>query len=123
MRGRILYVEDDGETRTIMQRLLSREGYHVATAQTRNEALTEAGKAKLDLLIVDLGLPDGSGLSLLSEARKLQPPVKGIVVSGYDIGQDVFDAGYAAQMLKPIEVPRLITLVETVLTQTHDAVI
>ena len=119
MRGRILYVEDDDETRVIMQRLLAREGYSVTTAQSRNEALSAAGESKLDLLIVDLGLPDGSGLSLLSEARKVQPPVKGIVVSGYDIGQDVFDAGYSAQMLKPIEVPRLITLVETVLTEAH----
>jgi CheY-like chemotaxis protein len=115
MRGRILYVEDDDETRVIMQRLLAKEGYHVATAPNRHEAIAAAGQGKLDLLIVDLGLPDGSGLSLLAEARKLHPPVKGIVVSGYDIGQDVFDAGYAAQMLKPIEVPRLVTLIDTVL--------
>ena len=115
MRGRILYVEDDDETRLLMQRLLARAGYHVLTSSNRTEALSTAGKNKLDLLIVDLALPDGSGLSLLNETRKVQPPLKGIVVSGYDIGEDVFHAGYAAQMLKPIEFPRLVSLVETVL--------
>ena len=114
MRGRILYVEDDDETRLMMERLLARAGFHVLTSATRSDALSAAGKNKLDLLIVDLGLPDGSGLTLLNEARKVQPPVKGIVVSGYDIGEDVFNAGYSAQMLKPIEFPRLVSLVETV---------
>jgi DNA-binding response OmpR family regulator len=117
MRGRILYVEDEDETRLMMQRLLTKEGFHVVTAPSRTEALTLAEQNKLDLLIVDLGLPDGSGLGLLAEARKVQPPVKGIVVSGYDIGGDVFDAGYAAQMLKPIQFPRLVSLVDTVLNK------
>lgn len=117
MKGRILYVEDEDETRLMMQQLLTKEGFHVVTAPSRTEALTLAGQNKLDLLIVDLGLPDGSGLGLLAEARKVQPPIKGIVVSGYDIGGDVFDAGYAAQMLKPIEFPRLVSLVDTVLNK------
>jgi DNA-binding response OmpR family regulator len=116
MRGKILYVEDDDETRLMMQRLLVKAGYQVLTSPTRSDAITTAGTNKLDLLIVDLGLPDGSGLSLLNETRKVQPPLKGIVVSGYDIGEVVFNAGYAAQMIKPIEFPRLVSLVETVLS-------
>jgi CheY-like chemotaxis protein len=119
MRGRILYVEDEVETRSILQKLLSGEGYAVTSASSRKEAIAAAEREEFDLLIVDLGLPDGSGLELLSEVRKHQN-VKGIVLSAYDIGSETFSHGYVAHVLKPVAFPRLASLIASILAGETD---
>src|SRR5690349_3488935 len=116
MKGRILYAEDNDDTRILLTRLLRTEGYHVLTAHSFASAVEVATKERVDLVIADLGLPDRSGLALLAEVRKAHA-AKGIVLSGYDIGNDTFDAGYSAHMLKPIDFNRLSALISQVLNK------
>ncbi len=68
-RLKILLVEDHQATSAVMARLLRKLDHTALTAGSLDAALEVAGAADLDLLISDLGLPDGSGLELMSRIR------------------------------------------------------
>src|SRR4030095_15678632 len=77
---RILVVEDHGDTRASMQRMLQRDGHEVFTASSAREALETAEGEKFDLVISDLGLPDMSGNELMSQLHS-RLGIPGIAVS------------------------------------------
>jgi CheY-like chemotaxis protein len=74
-RVRILHVDDDPEIRLLMAGLLRELGHVVVTAGTVAEALQLAKEVRFDLFILDMRLPDGSGIELCQQLRKLQPDV------------------------------------------------
>lgn len=65
----IVIVEDDGEIRRFVRMALESAGYRACEAETRSRGTIEAGTRKPDLLIVDLGLPDGNGVDLIRDVR------------------------------------------------------
>ena len=69
-RGRILVVEDDAEIRRVVRLILQAEAYEVFEAPNAQRAGIEAATRRPDLLIVDLGLPDGDGVELIRELRQ-----------------------------------------------------
>jgi CheY-like chemotaxis protein len=110
----ILLVDDHHDTNRAMARLLMRLGYDVQTADSVRSALEAAGARKggFDLLISDIGLPDGSGLELMRELLQRHPatPIKGIALSGYGMEDDVrrsAEAGFLAHLVKPINLAKL----------------
>lgn len=110
-RLRILLVEDHGDTARIMKRLLMAEGHEVQAAGDVATALGLVGnEGQFDLLISDLGLPDGSGLDLMRAVRGRGLPLPGIALSGYGQEEDVRrskDAGFTLHLTKPVEFQRL----------------
>jgi PAS domain S-box-containing protein len=127
---RILLVDDHQDTNRAMARLLSRMGYDVQTAESMQSALATAeaaraasgaGKAKpFDLLISDIGLPDGSGLELMRQLVQHQP-IKGIALSGYGMEEDVRrskEAGFYEHLTKPINFKRLEAAIRTLAAAT-----
>ncbi|MBA3608454.1 MAG: response regulator, partial [Chthoniobacterales bacterium] len=111
---RLLIVEDHETTRTVLSRLLSRDGHTVTTAGTIHEALLAFGAARFDLVVSDLGLPDGSGLDLMQELQR-QRPVPGIALSGYGMEEDLRQskaAGFFAHLVKPVNIEQLRQLLD-----------
>ncbi len=111
---RLLIVEDHETTRTVLSRLLSRDGHTVTTAGTVHEALLAFDAARFDLVISDLGLPDGSGLDLMRELQR-QRPVPGIALSGYGMEEDLRQtkaAGFFAHLVKPVNMGQLRQLLD-----------
>lgn len=109
-RLRVLLVDDHADTLKIMQRLLESRGLRVTTAGSVDQALKNAAGAEFDLLISDIGLPDGSGHELLSALRKITPVPAAIALSGYGAESDLREsntAGFSAHLTKPIKVDRL----------------
>jgi CheY-like chemotaxis protein len=107
---RVLLVEDHAHTRTALQRMLQRRGHFVVPAGSRAEALAEAAQHRFDLLVSDIGLPDGDGYELLGELRKLQPHLQGIALSGFGMENDVrrsAAAGFSMHLVKPVSVSKL----------------
>jgi PAS domain S-box-containing protein len=109
---RVLLVDDHEDTRTALRRLLS--NHDVRMAGCVSEALEEAALYDFDLLISDIGLPDGSGLDLMQQLRA-RYNMKGIALSGYGMDDDVrrsLAAGFCAHLTKPITVDMLLGAVE-----------
>ena len=67
----VLVVEDEPDIRRILRVLLESESYRVVEAETAARADVEARVHKPDLLIVDLGLPDGNGLDVIRDVQDL----------------------------------------------------
>jgi DNA-binding response OmpR family regulator len=82
----ILHVDDDPDIRLLMAGSLAEFGYVVATAGTVAEALQLAKELTFNLCILDVRLPDGTGIELCQQLRKLQPGVPIVYYSAY--GED-----------------------------------
>jgi CheY-like chemotaxis protein len=114
----ILVVEDHADTATVMKLLLERKGYRVHIARCMKEALAWAADNHFNLLISDIGLPDGSGLDLMRALRE-QGDVKGIALSGFGMEEDIrnsIEAGFAEHITKPVSYQRLREAIERLLT-------
>ena len=100
----ILLVEDHEDTLRVIARLLKRLGYVVTTARGVGEARDLASRERFDLLVSDIGLPDGSGLDIMREIRDRQG-VRGIALSGFGQDEDIArsrEAGFADHLIKPV---------------------
>lgn len=103
LRSHILIVEDEAEIRRFLRLTLVAEGHEVHEADSLRRGLIDAGTRRPDLLVVDLGLPDGDGVDLIRELRGwLQAPV--IVLSARSDEADkiaALDAGADDYLVKP----------------------
>lgn len=107
---RILLVEDHASTARVITRLLGEVGHHVHAVGSINSARLAFSGQKFDLLISDVGLPDGSGLDLMREIAA-ERPIPGIAISGYGMEQDIqasLAAGFAMHLTKPLELEKLL---------------
>ena len=107
---RVLLVEDQVDTARIMRRLLMADGHEVQWAGNVAAGLELAAAHEFDLLLCDLGLPDGNGIDLMCTLRRSGSTMPGIVLSGYGQDQDIArsrEAGFIAHLVKPLELPQL----------------
>ena len=114
----ILLVEDHADTAAAMKRLLSRRGYKVQMANTVNDALKLAESSSFDLLISDIGLPDGTGLELMQQLQEKRP-VRGIALTGFGMEEDIersHAAGFTEHLTKPISLQQLQAAIDRVTT-------
>lgn len=115
---RILIVDDHADTNLAVAKLLSQRGYEVRTAETCAAAIA-AAHGGVDLLLCDLGLPDGDGCDLLRQLRATHG-LEGIAITGSGEPADIdrcVQAGFAAHLLKPVQLAQLTAAIERVLSQ------
>ena len=106
---RILLVEDDKATLSTLERLLKRRGHEVFAAATVAESRELVKKQKLDLVISDLGLPDGNGYDLMREVHA-EHGIPGIALSGFGMEEDIRrsrESGFDDHLIKPIDIAML----------------
>jgi two-component system KDP operon response regulator KdpE len=116
----ILIIEDDAAIRGVLRVLLQAEQYRVLEAQTAARAEIEARSHRPDLLLVDLGLPDGDGLKLIERIRKWSS-VPIVVLSARTMeAQKVaaLDAGADDFVTKPFGAPELTARVRAALRRS-----
>ena len=114
---RLLLVEDHESTLEVLRRLLTRAGHQIVTASTVADALAVANEGTFDLVISDLGLPDGTGNELMEELRE-RYGLRGIALSGYGMHEDVErsrEAGFATHLTKPVDFRQLQRALSTVM--------
>lgn len=107
---RILVVEDHEDTARILARLLRSQGHEVRTARNMNKALELSRQWEFDLLISDLGLPDGNGRDLMRQLRSIRPKALGIAISGFGTDEDIHQslvAGFEEHLVKPLDIAAL----------------
>jgi PAS domain S-box-containing protein len=113
---RLLLVEDHQPTLDVLARLLRKQGHHVLTASTVEAARESAANRKFDLVISDLGLPDGNGIDLMMQLTR-DYGLRGIALSGYGMDDDLARtkrAGFVAHLIKPVDFERLNRVLEEV---------
>jgi PAS domain S-box-containing protein len=106
---KILLVEDNEPTSYILSRLLQKRGHVVRSVATVLEARKAAADEEFDLVVSDLGLPDGTGFDLMREL-KTRYALRGIALSGYGMEQDIQKSrehGFDLHLTKPIDVQKL----------------
>lgn len=121
----ILLVEDHADTAKALRRLLERLGYEVHTAGDVASALQTLNRQRFDLLLSDLGLPDGSGIDILRahHASHQNGRMKAIALTGFGMEDDVAatrEAGFAEHLTKPIDPARLHGTIQHVLSGSGD---
>ena len=101
---RIFVVEDHRDTREYLQMYLEMLGHSVQSVSSMTQALATLPGADCDVLISDIGLPDGDGWLLLRRLQ-LPRPIYAIAMSGFGLGADHLksqEAGYRHHLLKPV---------------------
>jgi DNA-binding NtrC family response regulator len=81
--GSVLIVDDEAEIRESLETLLQLEGYTVASAASGREGLAQLGERPFDVVLLDLALPDKSGMDVLAEMRLLNAQQAVIMVTAY----------------------------------------
>ena len=106
---RLLLVEDHADTAKMLVRLLRLDGTEVQWTSTIGAAVELARCEPFDVVVSDLGLPDGSGHDLMRQLCS-ERTVAGIAMSGYGMEEDIRqsrEAGFQEHLVKPVNLPQL----------------
>ena len=117
MTLRVLVVEDDREIRALMQSSLSVEGFEVQTAVSLSEAGALLRHSQPDVIVLDLGLPDGDGVQLVREVRTRHALPIIVVSARHQEAQKIqlLDAGADDYLTKPFSVGELLARIRVAL--------
>jgi signal transduction histidine kinase/ActR/RegA family two-component response regulator len=111
---RILLVEDHEATRRVLTHLLTSRAHRVHSAGSLAEARALGAAHDFDVLVTDIGLPDGTGYDLMEELRNAKG-VRGVALTGFGM-EDDFErsqrAGFDAHLIKPVQVSTLESTLE-----------
>ncbi|RPI97557.1 MAG: response regulator [Chloroflexi bacterium] len=123
-RASILTVENDPILRDLMVMALEAAGYQVFTAGNAEQALDLLRKQRVQLVLLDLHLPQSNGLDLLENMKKerLLGGLAVIVISGLgfkEIVRQAVNAGACGFLVKPIQVETLLARVEQALRERY----
>jgi PAS domain S-box-containing protein len=113
---RILLVEDHRDTRRTLSRLLTHFGHEVLAADNIQSAIKIVDSGNVDVLLCDIGLPDGSGYEVIAQAKRKQP-IKAVAITGFGTEEDIRrskDAGFDFHLVKPIDLHELQTVLDQV---------
>lgn len=122
---RILAVEDQDDSRDLLQYLLEREGAFVQAVRSVPEARAALRERTFDLLVADLGLPDEDGYSLIRTIRQGFPEpaceIRAVALTAYagdSYRTKALAAGYDAYLAKPIEITKLTNVLVDLMRRT-----
>ncbi|SDE07840.1 hypothetical protein SAMN05421548_13220 [Paraburkholderia lycopersici] len=110
----ILLIEDHEDTAEVMSQLMRAGGHEVAVAGSVADALALTAGSAFDLVVSDIGLPDGSGIDFI-RAFRVQSTVPAIALTGFGTDDDVrrsVEAGFTAHLTKPVNFEQLERLIE-----------
>lgn len=117
---KILVLEDHAPLREQLEQVLNDAGFQTQSAATRAAAFELARHHAFDLVIADIFLPDGSGIEMFRQLRKLLPDIAGIVITGHstwELAIEALNAGFVGFLVKPIVIEQLAATVINALEQ------
>ncbi len=115
---KILVADDEESMRFVLRELIERLGYQVVEASDGKQALDALNEQTFGLAILDINMPEASGLDVLREARKIDPDMISLVVTAYGTHEMAMDAirnGAYDYFTKPFEVEELRTTIQRAL--------
>ena len=112
--SRVLIVDDDVSILTVLRTLLRREGFEVVTADNSEKGLSILRRQKFDLLLSDIVMQPFDGITLLRQARKLNPNNQVIMMTGYatiETATEALKLGAFDYICKPFKIDELLDTV------------
>jgi PAS domain S-box-containing protein len=117
-RATILVVEDEPAARRVLEIMLQRAGYDVAAASSLAEARGALETRRFAAVLLDVQLPDGSGLELAEEVASRSTPIPIIVLSGRGPAEEFVGSPVAVWLMKPFAKEQLLRAVKRVLGES-----
>lgn len=116
-KGNILYVEDNPDNRSLIRRVLEAEGYSVVEAINATQALEKLGTNSIDLVLMDINMPDVDGYTLTAKIKSVQKYMKiPIVAVTANVmrgdREKSLEAGCDGYIQKPIDIDTLAQQIE-----------
>lgn len=124
-KGTILYVEDNPDNRNLIRRVLGAEGYTVVEAAQATQAIAKLDSEKIDLILMDINMPDMDGYSLTAKIKGIEKfsKIPIIAVTANVMRGDrekSLEAGCDGYIQKPIDIDTIAQQIERFLTRsTH----
>lgn len=122
-RGRILVVDDDDMILESLVSILESEGYIASTARTGKEAIAKTEKEFFNAMLIDIHLPDMTGIEVLSRIKETTPKMKKLVLTGFPETHTAINAvnkNADAYLVKPFDPEILLDLIEQNLNQQEE---
>jgi DNA-binding NtrC family response regulator len=113
--ARILIIDDDENTRRVLETILTDEGYNVECAENATRGIEKSENAFFNIALVDVRLPDMEGIELLPKLRSTKPEMRKIIVTGYPTLQNAISAvnnGANAYVMKPFDVEKILNTIK-----------
>jgi DNA-binding NtrC family response regulator len=114
-KPRVLIVDDEERFRTTMGRLLAARGLDVAAAGSAREALEQLQQAAFDVVVLDVRMPQMSGIEALAEIKRIRPEIEVIILTGHasvDAAVEIMRLGGYEYLLKPCPTDDLVDKIE-----------
>ncbi len=111
-------VEDDPLNMELLDNFLKAEGFRVIKAATGREAIELAEQSKPDLVLLDVGLPDVTGIEVMKEIKKRNPRVPVFALTAFAMKGDrerMLEAGFDAYFPKPLNFRLLLETIKRIL--------
>ena len=109
---KILIIDDDESIVRTFSRILKKKGYQTDTARTGQEAIRKANGKTYDLALIDICLPDMSGMDLLDKLADLNSKMLKIIITGFPIMAPEESSKAVACLVKPVKPQELISIIE-----------
>ncbi|RJP48866.1 MAG: response regulator [Anaerolineaceae bacterium] len=125
-RGTILYVEDNPDNRNLIRRVLNAEGFSVVEAVNAKEAIDKLESARIDLILMDINMPDMDGYTLTAEIKKMEKfskvPIVAVTANVMRGDREKsLEAGCDGYIQKPIDIDTLSQQIERFITRRTNA--
>lgn len=121
---KILIVDDEQEVAELLEELLSQFGYKTTKAFTKAQASEKLKEFAPGIVLLDIRLPDGDGISFLKEIKASQPSTEVIMITGLadrEIAMEALREGAADYICKPIDLDYLANSVLAKVVTRFDA--
>jgi len=111
-KHRLLIVDDEGDLRNLLSRVLSTEGYDIVTASDGSEAIDILGRESFDVALLDILMPRENGFTVLKHITEHHPGTKSIMLTAYNSLQSAIDSkkyGAAEFISKPYKLETVLS--------------
>ena len=122
-KGTILYVDDNSDNRNLIRRVLEAEGYSVMDAINAGQAIEKLEKNRIDLILMDINMPDMDGYTLTTKIKGIQSfsriPIVAVTANVMRGDREKsLEAGCDGYIQKPIDIDTLAQQIERFMTRS-----